>query len=298
METVSTHSPRPADHATVQRRVGRIGCVSFLNAKPLIEGLEGGRDPVVKLDVPSRLLADLEADAVDIALCPVIDFQRSTTPLAIVPVGGIGCQGKTLTVRLFSRVPFEAVTQVHADTDSHTSVALMRVLLAEIYGRQAQVIDYDARRGAVPPPSTQPPQTVLLIGDKVVTACPPESLYPYQLDLGEAWQAHTGLPFVFAVWMARAEAPLGDLPQLLAQTRLGNAGRMADIVTRHAAAHAWPHDLAMQYLGQWLHYDIGEPQLQAMRLFYEKAHQHGLIPRLRPLRIWKEVTGMNTNEHG
>jgi len=144
MQRQSSHDPDRVP-ASATPRVGRVGCVSFLNARPLIEGLDASPAASVKFDVPSCLLADLEAHEVDVALCPVIDFQRSRCPLAIVPVGGIGCDGPTLTVRVFSQKPLEQLTRIYADTDSHTSVALMQVILDEVYGNRVEVIDLDAR---------------------------------------------------------------------------------------------------------------------------------------------------------
>lgn len=267
--------------------VQRIGCVSFLNAKPLIDGLEDRANPAVRFHVPSGLLHDLDAGDVDIALCPVIDYQRSVQPLDIVPVGGIGCDGPTLTVRLFSRVPIRQITRVYADTDSHTSVALMRVLLAEVHDLHPAVIDYHARQHLAQkrPIALDDIQSVLLIGDKVVTDCPAEHDFPHQIDLGEAWKKHTGLPFVFAVWMARRDAPLGDLPALLLRTRLDNADRIDELVQRHAPSHGWPADLARQYLGHWLKYHIGPEQLAAIQRFHASAHRLGLTPELRPLAV-------------
>jgi chorismate dehydratase len=279
-------TPRPfAAVPSAARVTRRLGCVSFLNSKPLIDGLEDGRDPVVKFDVPSRLLEDLETGAVDLALCPVIDYQRSAVPLEVVPVGGIACAGRTYTVRLFSQVPLVEIGEVYADTDSHTSVALARVLLAKRLGRRPRFIDYDAREQvAAGRPAPHPP-TMLLIGDKVVTGAPPLEEYPHQLDLGEAWHDWTGLPFVFAVWMARAGADLGDLPAVLERTRLANAQRLDAIVDRYAAPLGWPRDLARQYLTHWLRYRIDGPALEAMQRFWQLAHELGAIERLRPLRV-------------
>src|SRR5688572_12720402 len=96
----------------------RIGCVSFLNSKPLIDGPEGDDALDVRFDVPSRLLDDLLSREVDIALCPVVDYQTSPVALSVVPVGGVGCDGPTLTVRLFSRRPLDRISLIHADTDS------------------------------------------------------------------------------------------------------------------------------------------------------------------------------------
>ncbi len=265
--------------------VRRIGCVSFLNARPLIEGLEDGADPVVKFDVPSRLLADLEAGEVDVSLCPVIDLQRSAAPLEVVPVGGIGCDGPTLTVRIYSRVPLDQITDIHVDTDSHTSICLMRVLLAELYHIKPRLIDYHAREHVAGHRIITQPDTMLLIGDKVVTSAPGDCDYPHQMDLGEAWKRLTGLPFVFAVWMARQGSSLGDLPSLLDQNRRTNAKRIDAIVAKHASRLGWPDDLARQYLGHWLKYAIGPRELEAMRLFFSKAKEHGVIDELREMRV-------------
>jgi len=144
-----------------------------LNAKPLIEGLEAAAPEArIRLAVPSELLGLLERGEVDVALCPVIDYFRSRLPLMIVPSGGIGCDGTTLTVRLFSQAPLEQIGVVHADTDSHTSVALMRVILKRRYGVEPRVIDYDARDPADLGGGAWR-QAMLLSGDKVVTGSPP-----------------------------------------------------------------------------------------------------------------------------
>src|SRR5260221_2419541 len=113
----------------VQRKF-RVASVSFLNSKPLIEGLD--RDPAIELvlDVPSALLDLLRSARADAALLPVVDYQRMEG-LTILPAGGIGSDGPTLTVRIFSRVPIEQVRSLACDPDSHTSVALARIILAQ-----------------------------------------------------------------------------------------------------------------------------------------------------------------------
>ena len=111
------------------KKVLRIGSVSYLNAKPLIYGLEEEKDLRVELAVPAKLLEGLRSGAYDVALLPVIDFQRMEG-LRVLTSGGIGCDGPTLTVRIFSKAPIEQIKVLACDTDSHTSVALARVILA------------------------------------------------------------------------------------------------------------------------------------------------------------------------
>jgi len=260
-----------------------VAAVSFLNARPLIEEIEA--EPGVHLitDVPSRLLETLTEDRAAVALCPVIDFQLSPIKLVIVPVGAIGCDGCTLTVRIFSRMPMAEVTHVHTDGDSHTSVALLAVIFDELYGRMPEVKTLESTNVNG---SEAPPETVLLIGDKVVRNQPDPALYPYQLDLGEAWRGMTGLPFVFACWMARAESNLGNLPDILSRYRELNHNRVAEIAGTHAEASGWPEKLAAEYLGDILRYDIGSRELAAIELFWQRCRELGLIERLRPMKLY------------
>lgn len=255
-----------------------IGCVSFLNARPLIHGLDGRDDLAVRYDVPSGLLEDLLAGEVDIALCPVIDYQLSPEPLHIVPVGGIGSLAETLTVRLFSRVPIHDIRRVRIDSHSHTSNVLMQIVLRDVYHQEVQIIaPGDADAGD--------PQALLLIGDKVVNAAPDEADYPHQLDLGLPWQQLTGLPFLFAVWMCRPDAELGHVPELLARQREINAGRLDEIVADWAPRIGWPVELAHRYVSHHLHYAVGPRHVQAMQHFWQRAHELNLTPGLRPLAI-------------
>src|SRR5256714_12817867 len=149
-------------HSNIQSQL-RIGSVSYLNAKPLIHGLENQHDLSLILDVPSKLLPGLREKRFDIALLPVIDFQRLEN-LNIVPSGGIGCDGPTLTVRIFSRVPIERIKTLACDTDSHTSVALARIILAEEFGIHPRLIDLLK----TDEPHAKLAEAQLLIGDKVV----------------------------------------------------------------------------------------------------------------------------------
>jgi len=268
--------------------LGRIGCVSYLNALPLIDGIDTqAAGPAVTYDVPSRLIKSLETGAVDIALCPVIDYHRSKLALEIVPVGGIGCEGPTLTVRLFSQIPFQEITQIHADGDSHTSVVLLQVLLHERYGVLPKIVGYNPGQAD---PKNPLPQAALLIGDKVVTSPPPAEHYPHQMDLGEAWHALTNLPFVFAVWMTPTGLNLGNLPTILQAQRQRNATRTDQIADQYAHRHGWEHGLARRYLGQMLRYDINQPQLNAIEKFSTMAHRLGLISQQRPLQIRRSTS--------
>jgi chorismate dehydratase len=219
------------------------------------------------LAVPSRLLEGLRQGVLDVALLPVIDYQRMAG-LCVVPAGGIGCEGETLTVRVFSRCPVTDIRTMACDPDSHTSVALARVIFAERYGTSPTFVDWRREVDAVC-------DARLLIGDKVV--CEEPAGFEHQIDLGSAWRELTGLPFVFAVWTARQGVDLGDLPERLAEAKRRGLENVNEIVKRYAVGRGWPAGLALQYLTVYLKYDIGARQLEAIELFHRLAAKHGVI---------------------
>lgn len=267
----------------------RVGCVSYLNARPLIAGLDDEPGIHLRTDVPARLLADLESGDVDVALCPVFDFFSSTQALSLVPVGAIGCEGPTLTVRLYSQVPIGQITTLHADTDSHTSVALAQVLLAKLFNVRPKMVDYDARERTAEGKIDESPQAMLLIGDKVVTGSPLAVKYPHQMDLGEGWHELTGLPFVFAMWMTRQGCDLGDLPKRLSARLDANLPQRLLIAERYASQHGWPNDLAEHYLIDVLRYKVGRLELEAVSRFGRLVSELGLIVSPREVRLYSEA---------
>lgn len=263
----------------------RLGCVSFLNSLPLIASLDQQLDVDLTLDVPSRLAPLLASGQVHAALCPVIDYFRNDQPWELIPAGAIGCAGPTLTVRVFSQKPISEVTCVHVDTDSHTSVVLLRVLFHELFGRRVDVIRYSADSHQ---PIANDVQALLLIGDKVILASPPRKSFAHELDLGQAWHELTGLPFVFATWFGNPSVPGYDahaIDRALTRQRQSNADRLDELVRMAAPKHGWPIDIATDYVTRILHYEMGPRQLQAIELFANKAHALGLISAVKPVRL-------------
>ncbi|MAD77875.1 MAG: hypothetical protein CMJ51_00715 [Planctomycetaceae bacterium] len=262
----------------------RLGAVSYLNTLPQIDGLD--RIPGVRVvpDVPANLCDRLVAGETDLSLCSVIDQQISARPLELVPVGQIGCEGETKTVALFSRVPIEEIEEIACDIESHTSVALVQVLLAERNGHRPRVT-------AFKPDSTVSPDAVLLIGDKVARMAPPESSHPHRMDLGMAWNELTGLPFVFAAWFRLADvdeetrARTERLAILVDHARRRHRTLIPTMARREAAAHGWTVPEAVHYLGTLLRYECTPRSLEAIRLFHELAERHGVIEERRPLLV-------------
>jgi chorismate dehydratase len=130
------------------------------------------------------------------------------------------------------------------------------------------------------------PQTLLMIGDKVVTDSPPAVRFSHQLDLGEAWKKLTGLPFVYAMWMCRAdrmqEPAIANAASLLDRQRRHNATRLDWIVQTRAPLAQWPIDLATQYVGELLRYNVGLREREAVAMFLQMASELNLLPNRQP----------------
>ncbi|MCC6428698.1 MAG: menaquinone biosynthesis protein [Phycisphaerales bacterium] len=280
----------------------RLLAVRYLNTVPLIEGLDKTEGVELSTAVPSKIASLVAGGQADIGLASTFDAAALGVPMVLLPSGMIGCDGPTLTVRLFSESPIERITQVHVDTDSRTSVALCRVLLRKLHGITPDIIEFDAReRVASGGAEAQWPPAMLLIGDKVVTDSPPAVRYPHQLDLGEAWKALTGLPFVYAVWMCRRDRwqdpeigpRLRIAAALLDRQLRHNLTRLDWIISQCAPEHRWPTDLARRYIGELLRFRIGEREREGLSTFLSAAAECGLCPRLEP--EWGDIYTSQTH---
>ncbi|HBZ97225.1 MAG TPA: hypothetical protein DEO57_05210 [Phycisphaerales bacterium] len=259
----------------------RLGVVEFLNTQPIIAGLDVLQGVELKHAVPSRLVELLESSEVDAALCSSIDYHQAKCDPVILPAPPLGCDGATHTVRLFARSPLDTIDRVHCDSDSHTSVVLLQVVMQERYGRRVEILPFDASA------RSDWPDAVLLIGDKVVAAAPEDAAMPHQLDLGEAWKELTGLPFIFGIWLGRADgdqAALRLASDLLERQYRYNRMHLEGILARVESERNWPIDVADQYLRESIRYEFGPAQRAGLERFYELAGAHEFIRLREPVR--------------
>lgn len=246
----------------------RLGVVSFLNARPLIEGLAADRAISMIEAVPSRLPGLLEDGAVDAALVPVIDIARPGRRWKVVSDACIGSDGETLTVRIFSRERPESIRRLKVDGDSHTSVVLAKVLWRELYGLELEVEPIES--GSLPGDC----EAVLLIGDKVVTGRPRH--LEIETDLGSVWKSLTSLPFVFAVWAAPLEMEVSDLAPRLSRARDLGVASAAMIAEDIGPGMGWPAELAKRYLTRRIKFTLGPRERKGMAKFFELASRYDL----------------------
>ncbi len=253
----------------------RVGAVSYLNAKPLYYRLaERAPGVALSMDLPSRLAARLGSGDLDVALIPSVEYLRgAASGYEILPGFAIAARGAVRSVKLFSRVPFDRIERLALDEGSRTSRALTRVWLDARHGVRPSRLE-TLPMGVSPLESTA--DAVLVIGDRAMTV--PDTPFHAVVDLGEAWNALTGLPFVFALWVARPGLDLGDLPAILARCRADGLAHAVDLAATHGPALGLDLATCLEYLTRVLSYDLGEPETAGLREFARMAAALGLAP--------------------
>lgn len=214
--------------------------------------------------LPSVCAEELEGGKIDVGLAPIAEIVRQG--LEIVSDVGITCRGAVRSILLFSRVPWEKVRTLAADAGSRTSVQLACVILRERYGVQPKVT---ARKPELPA-MLESSDAALVIGDPALRI-DPENAGIACLDLGAEWLALTGLPMVFAAWAAKPGTVRPEIRQLTAASYNFGEDRIGEIVEAEYRERGVDRDLADRYLRQYIRYEIGAEERQAIQKFTELA---------------------------
>ncbi len=255
-----------------RNRKTRIGAVSYLNTRPLIHRLaEFARRSEVVLEVPSRLAYALASGELDVALIPSFELFRRPE-YVVVSDACIGCRGPVLSVKLLTRKPLAEISTLALDEGSRTSAALVQILLWERFAirPQLELLPLTA------PLTECTADAVLLIGDRAIprTSGPFEQVW----DLGDEWCRWAELPFVFAVWAARADADLAAIDLALSQARDAGLAELPQVAAAHAVdLHPAPA-AALSYLRDNLYFFLGPRECEGLRLFHERAAALELAP--------------------
>jgi len=269
----------------------RIGAVSYLNTKPLVYGLpELAPEHELIFDLPSRLADELAAGRLDVALIPSVEYFQNSD-YTIVSDACIACRGPVRSVKLLSRVPLADISTLALDEGSRTSAVLGRVLLKQQFGVEPQLLPF---------PIDAPPQSIhadalLMIGDRAMRR--PEGEFVVECDLGDAWRRWTGLPFVFAMWVARKGtegreqgAIYTEVENALARARNSGVKNVASIAAAEHARAGLSYDDCLKYLKDQLHFFLGPQERAGLELFREYAAHLKLAPRSSaPLSLWERA---------
>lgn len=249
----------------------RIGAVSYLNTKPLIHGFDQ-RLPEAELvlDLPSRLADRLATGDLDVALIPSFEAFRGSG-YHIVSDACIGCRGPVWSVKLLSNVDPERIETLSLDEGSRTSAALVRLWLDQVASVRPRLVPWSIDR----PLASVDTDAVLIIGDRAMRDR--FDGWRYQWDLGELWYRWTGLPFVFACWVAR-RGDDGRLAEALESMRDRGLAELASIAEREGAKHGLSNERCLAYLRDDLHFHLHDEQIEGLRRFRRMAIDAGLAP--------------------
>jgi chorismate dehydratase len=260
--------------------VVRIGAVGFLNARPLVYGLERWPERFrIRYDLPSVCARLLHEAEIDLGLVPSIEYLHGD--YLAVPDAAIVSDGPVRSVALFTPVPLDRIRRIALDTSSRTSIALLRVLGAKRFGIAPEFVshgpDVDGMLRAA--------DAALLIGD-------PALLLDHaargleKIDLGAEWQALTGLPFVYAFWTGHPGVLSTADVLVMQQARADGAADPEGI-----ARMVFPGDEAAQrigarYLRENIQYRMGEREIAGVERFYELSAEVGASGPARRIRLY------------
>lgn len=251
-----------------------VATVPYMNARPLTHGLDDRAGWRMTSLRPSELAAWLDDRCGDVAMVPAVDtFDRQSVWRQAAPYG-IAADGPVWTVGIFLNAAIvggvdramDSVRRLRIDGASHSSVALAKVIFAEWFGRSIVCVD----EGDVSEVDAE-----LMIGDRAwrtrVTGRP-------MIDLAEVWRARTGLPMVFALWMARRDA--GDatwaehVRQTLSDVAEKNLADVDAISVRYASEHGFDEASARDYFGRIIRYRLGRRECEGLALFEQLWRKH------------------------
>lgn len=242
----------------------RVGSVSYLNALPLLYGMRQGmlKDQVeLVIDYPSAIAADLVSGKIDVGLVPVAVIPQ-IKDAHIITNFGIGADGEVATVCLFSEVPLPEITEVMLDYQSRSSVALTRILFEKYWKQSPDWIPafpgYESRiKGTT---------AGLVIGDRAFLQRK-HSNYIY--DLGLTWKEFTGMPFLFAAWIANKKLPASFIEEFNSVNQFG-----LDHIPEIVNSLAYPHYDLQYYFTRNINYRVDDQKKMALDLFLTLMADH------------------------
>ena len=275
----------------------RISASSYSNTAPLIwsflYGSQHGRVEIILDNAPARSAELLAQDRVGAALVPVIAYQL-LDGVRLIPDVCVGAKQKVRSVALITRgMELDDVRSVALDTSSKTSVVLTKIIFREFLRSEPEWRDAAPDLDAMLDSS----DAALLIGDPALRISDvgsrdfvsadgrPKSEIPQPkpevrvYDLASLWNQHTGLGFVFAMWMTRA----GQTEIDFAAVRDEGLEHLGDIAANYHSELGLSTDAMREYLSENISYSIDDSMRAGMDLYFELAGKCGLIDEVKPV---------------
>jgi chorismate dehydratase len=247
----------------LEKRI-RIGAVSYLNTLPLLHGLGiSGLMKHIELvsDYPAKIARSLVHDEIDLGLVPVAVIPQLKESY-IISDYCIGAEGEVASVAIFSEVPMQEIDTILLDYQSRTSVNLAKILIRDYWKQPVQWKD----AGANFINEIKGKTAAVVIGDRAL-ALRPQKQFIY--DLATAWKAHTGLPFVFAAWVANKPLDPAFIDAFNRATGYG-VKHVDEVLKKVDYNH---YDL-QHYFTQNISYELTEEKRKGLALFLAKIQSN------------------------
>jgi chorismate dehydratase len=264
----------------------RIGRIPYINCYPVYGAIDRG---LIQIDaelvdgVPTALNARMASGDLDVSVVSAVEYARDSRRYLLLPDLAISCDGAVRSVMLFSKKPATELTgrRVLVSRSSMTSVALLELLFENVWHARPHFAPTDAEISDVARFEAEDHDARLVIGDAALllsSGANPRYAYPY--DLGETWKTWTGLPFVFAVWVAQRNVVVNDALAVhagLINSRNWGIANVATLARQAASSTGVPVSACEEYLAG-LDYGLSYPHLAGLTEFYRRLVARGTVP--------------------
>lgn len=270
----------------------RVGRIPYINCYPVYGAIDAG---VVRLDaelvtgVPSDLNAKMARGQLDVSVVSAIEYARASERYVLLPDMAISCDGPVRSVLLLSKVPAPELggKRVMLSRSSMTSVALLELLFENVWHAKPDFAPGDAELTDVERFANEAHDARLVIGDAALvlgTRHPapqaPRPAYPFVYDLGTEWKRWTGLPFVFAVWVAQRTTSVDralSVHATLMESRAWGLQHIDQLAERAAQSSGVDTGACREYLSG-LDYRLSYPHLAGLTNFFNRLVEVGRVP--------------------
>jgi chorismate dehydratase len=240
----------------------RIGCVKYLNARPLIRGWPGQVD----FDHPSALCKRLAKGELDVALVSSFEFLRNPI-YRIVDNVSISSAGPVYSVIVAHQRQISDIDEIELDPAAETSTNLLRCLLAES--------KLTPRLVCPPASSIATHRARLFIGDQAIRFRQKHATKFHFWDLGEEWKNIVDLPFVYAFWLIRPEVV--DAKRIANRLRTLRDENLARIDNLIAEEKDFDRDFCHRYYRENLRFSFSEKEKKGLWIFQKLCEKHDLV---------------------
>ena len=272
----------------------RIGRIPYVNCYPVYGAIDRGLvslDGALVTGVPSALNRRMADGALDISVVSAVEYARDARRYLLLPDLAISCDGPVQSVMLFARQPAEELDgkRVIVSRSSMTSVALVELLFENVWRVRPEFVLGDAEMSDIIGFDREPHEARLIIGDAALvlrgesrprSATIMQPSYPFAYDLGEVWKAWTGLPFVFAVWVAQRTAPVAQalgVHASLITSRNWGLEHLDVLAAQASQATGVSERVCHEYLSG-LDYGLSYEHLAGLTEFFRRLVAAGRVP--------------------